>query len=50
ERALLSLGRGEIENLIAELGEAEVTCEFCGSRHHFSRDDLERLARALSVH
>jgi molecular chaperone Hsp33 len=50
ERALLSLGRGEIENLIAELGEAEVTCEFCGSRHHFSRDDLERLARTLSVH
>ena len=50
ERALLSLGHGEIEDLIAELGEAEITCEFCGISHHFSREDLERLVRDLSAH
>jgi molecular chaperone Hsp33 len=50
ERGLLSLGREEIDDLIAELGEAEVTCEFCGGRYFFSREELERLSRQLSAH
>ncbi|MDA8164766.1 MAG: Hsp33 family molecular chaperone HslO [Desulfobacteraceae bacterium] len=50
ERALLSLGREEIDSLIAELGEAVGTCEFCGERYQLSREELERLSRQLSAH
>jgi molecular chaperone Hsp33 len=50
ERALLSLGRREIESLIEEMGEAEVNCEFCRERYFFDRQDLEKIARELSVH
>jgi molecular chaperone Hsp33 len=50
ERALLSLGRQEIESLIEEMGEAEVNCEFCRERYFFDRPDLEKIARELSAH
>jgi molecular chaperone Hsp33 len=43
ERILLSLGKGELADMLARQGEAEVTCEFCRERYHFDRSDLERL-------
>ena len=46
-RALLSLGSGELENILAEQGEAELTCQFCDRVHRFSGEDLRGLiARA----
>ncbi len=43
ERALLSLGREDLKNLIAERGETDVACEFCREVYHFDKDALERL-------
>lgn len=43
ERVLLSLGKDELAAMIADRGEAEVTCELCGERYHFSREELQRL-------
>jgi len=43
ERVLISLGTKDIAAMIDEQGEAEVTCEFCRTRYHFSREDLEQL-------
>ena len=45
ERALLSMGKKQLEEMIAELGEANVTCEFCKQRYHFDRDGLELIQR-----
>ena len=44
ERVLLSLGRDDLRNLVAEQGETDVACEFCRESYHFTREDLERLA------
>lgn len=43
ERALLSLGRKELSDLLEQQGKAELTCQFCDKVHHFSGDDLRRL-------
>ena len=43
EKALISLGREELAGLMEQEDETEVTCEFCGERHLFSRAELERL-------
>ena len=42
ERVLFSLGVDEITTLIKEHGGAEITCEFCRTQYHFSREELER--------
>ncbi len=47
ERALVSIGRTELEKIIAENGEAELTCQFCDAKYKFDKDQLENiLARA----
>ena len=47
EGVLISLGAKEIAAMIAEHGGAEVTCEFCRTRYHFNREDLERLLQEM---
>jgi len=46
ESAVLSLGTGEIDDMIQRDGGAEVTCEFCRQVWRLDRDDLERLKAA----
>lgn len=43
ERALISLGREELRDMIAEQGGAELTCRFCDNVQRFSKEDLEAL-------
>ncbi|MCD8144750.1 MAG: Hsp33 family molecular chaperone HslO [Oscillospiraceae bacterium] len=43
ERALLSLGRAELQSILEEQGEAELNCQFCDAVYHFDRADLEQL-------
>ncbi len=42
-RALISMGRKDLTELIAEQGQAELTCQFCDTVYQFSREELERL-------
>ncbi|MEE0945109.1 MAG: Hsp33 family molecular chaperone HslO [Clostridia bacterium] len=47
ERALVSIGKTELEKIIAENGEAELTCQFCDAKYKFEKSQLEEiLARA----
>lgn len=47
ERALVSIGKTELEKIIAENGEAELTCQFCDAKYKFDKAQLEEiLARA----
>ncbi|MEZ4527281.1 MAG: Hsp33 family molecular chaperone HslO [Desulfobacterales bacterium] len=48
ERALIALGRSEIEKLVSEMGGADLTCEFCRSFYRFSSEELNRLAERSS--
>ena len=43
ERALISLGPEELEALIREQGQADLTCQFCDNVQHFTRQQLEGL-------
>ena len=43
ERALISIGRKELNDLIEQDGKAELTCQFCGKTYQFDRAALEAL-------
>lgn len=43
ENALISLGQEELQNIIEEQGEAELTCHFCNEVYHVDKPNLERL-------
>lgn len=43
ERALISIGKQEIEDIIKEQGEAEMSCQFCDKKYHFDKSELEEL-------
>lgn len=49
ERALISLGKSELEKLLSEQlaegknDELEVNCRFCGKNHVFTRGDIENM-------
>ena len=43
ERALISLGKGELSQMIEEEEKIEVNCHFCGKKYDFSRADLQGL-------
>lgn len=45
ERAIISIGRNELESLIAEQGNANITCQFCDNVYDFSKDDLKQLLK-----
>ena len=42
-RALISMGRKDLTELIQEQGQAELTCQFCDQVYRFSRQELEQL-------
>ena len=47
ERALISIGKTELQDMIDEGKEVEVNCQFCGKHYLFSTDELKALhARA----
>ncbi len=48
ERALISVGREELKNMIDEGEPAEVCCQFCGKAYTFSVDDLKELFEKAS--
>lgn len=43
EKALISIGKKELEELIEDQGEAELTCQFCDNKYHFNKQELEDL-------
>lgn len=43
ERAMISLGKKELEEMIAEGKEVEASCQFCNQKYKFTVEELERL-------
>lgn len=49
ERALISIGRKDLEDIINNQGHAELVCHFCNKRYYFERDELvDLLEKATS--
>ena len=47
ERALISLGRTELEQMLAEQGGCQLTCQFCDAVYKFTAEDIQRLLKNL---
>ena len=45
ERALMSLGREELSEIIEEDGQAELSCHFCNSKYTFTKAELLAILR-----
>lgn len=43
ERALISIGKHEIDEIIEDQGNAELVCHFCNSKYNFDKDELAEL-------
>ncbi|MFV0435808.1 MAG: Hsp33 family molecular chaperone HslO [Desulfopila sp.] len=48
ERAVVSLGQAEVQNLLELEGGIEVQCEFCRDSYRFNRDELAQLFPAAT--
>ena len=46
-RALISMGREELSDLIETQGKAELTCQFCDKVYNFTQTDLEELLKKM---
>ena len=47
ERALISLGRNELEQMLSEQGGCQLTCQFCDAVYDFSAEDLKGLLKNM---
>ncbi|MCR5482063.1 MAG: Hsp33 family molecular chaperone HslO [Clostridia bacterium] len=43
EKVVMAIGRKDLEEIIKEDGEAELMCQFCTKKYHFSKERLEGL-------
>ena len=43
ERAVISLGRQEIEDILNKEKKAEITCYFCNTKYNFNETDLNEI-------
>lgn len=47
ERALISLGRDELEAILRDQGGCQMTCQFCDAVYDFTAADLEKLLQEI---
>jgi len=47
ERALISLGRAELEQMLAEQGGCQLTCQFCDAVYEFTAEEIQGLLKNL---
>lgn len=47
ERALISIGKDELTNIMEEDNGAEISCHFCNKKYKFEKKDLERLIESI---
>lgn len=47
ERALISLGRTELDQMLSEQGGCQLTCQFCDAVYEFTAEDIQRLLKNL---
>ena len=45
EKAIISIGKKDLDEMIADNKEIEVKCHFCNRAYHFSVDELMQMRR-----
>lgn len=49
EKVLISIGSRELENIVAEGKDTEVSCHFCGKKYVFTSAEISRLAKGADT-
>lgn len=49
-QALISLGHGEVKQMLDDLGKIEIDCQFCNQQYSFSEKDIAELFPANNLH
>ena len=47
EKALMSIGKKDLTEIIEEDGQAELTCQFCLKKYHFTKEHLLKLLEEI---
>ena len=47
KKALLSIGKKELENILEEDGKAELVCHFCNKKYQFNKQELENILKNI---
>ena len=47
EKALISMGKESLEEMIAEDGKAEVNCHFCPKIYRFNKEELQEILKSI---
>ena len=47
QRALISIGKSELEDILQNEKETYLQCHFCNTKYHFSEDDLKEMLREI---
>jgi molecular chaperone Hsp33 len=47
EKALISIGREDLNEILEEDGQTTLTCHFCNTAYHFDKEDLENILISL---
>ncbi len=47
EKALITIGKKDLETILKEDGKAELNCHFCEKKYSFSEEDLKRLLKQI---
>jgi molecular chaperone Hsp33 len=47
QRALISLGKEELNDILQKQGACSLGCQFCGKQYHFDKNELEELIHSL---
>jgi molecular chaperone Hsp33 len=47
QRALISLGKEELNDILQKQGACSLGCQFCGIQYHFDKNELEELIHSL---
>lgn len=48
EKALMTIGKEDLKEIIEEDGEAELQCQFCLKKYHFDKEHLEKILEGIS--
>ena len=43
EKGLMTIGKRDLQEIIEEDGQAELVCQFCESKYHFTKEELEKI-------
>lgn len=49
ERALISVGKNELNQILTEDGQAELLCHFCQTRYAFDQNSLEKIIKTIDT-